>query len=635
MTLDTAQITTPVDKGKARARPPEPSEITPLLSPSPRPATPRDDLESSSHTRRVCSRLLTIFLVSFSICLLAFLLLLLIAWTYRSRASTVSPEEILQKALVAKGPDRVDVLNTTGDGGIWVRVYGRVGLDAGKAVGVDRRAEDGWLEGMWKSIGRWGIRRLDRVSVNLTTIEVSQESNSSNVLATIMPAPMEIPLSTNPPSGAGWLTSVAVPVLIRPTKDMSTILRFIRDSWKDGTISVRASIEQALVEGGGLGESGWRRGLKIVQSNLRVPVHIRIPTLPGLPTPGKDETLPELSQLVTLKSFRITSQSNQLLIDAIATVFNPVPPEFNFVPPPLPFTVSLAPIRNDTDTLPSIPVASVYTQPFTLTHPNITLSINGTVLPIAKNVSGALSAFLGNYVSAIDSDIVLSSPMFPNLTIDATFPAPHPKPQILRNVTIKDMKIKPTGSTMTASGTVLAQVVLPKGIEVGLDVVRVFPDVLVYDGEVPGPDDPPTTAWGTPEPNGHEADDPPAVPLPDPLPERAFAHIRPEDWLPSESEPVETDEDVGSVFSVSAKIVDVPLEVLPGREREFSNFVSKVVFSSHGALAGVQGTAAVAVRVHGLPFENGRDGEMELTGLPFQGSVLIGKRSMLNVDNAM
>ena len=54
----------------------------------------------------------------------------------------------------------------------------------------------------------------------------------------------------------------------------------------------------------------------------------------------------------------------------------------------------------------------------------------------------------------------------------------------------------------------------------------------------------------------------------------------------------------------------------------------KVIFGTQGALAGVQGVAAVAVRVNGLPFANGHDGEMELTGLPFEGSVRIGKKSM-------
>ncbi len=56
-------------------------------------------------------------------------------------------------------------------------------------------------------------------------------------------------------------------------------------------------------------------------------------------------------------------------------------------------------------------------------------------------------------------------------------------------------------------------------------------------------------------------------------------------------------------------------------------FLSQVIFGSQGAMAGVQGVAAVSVRVEGLPFGDERDGEMELDGLPFQGNVRIGKRS--------
>jgi len=72
--------------------------------------------------------------------------------------------------------------------------------------------------------------------------------------------------------------------------------------------------------------------------------------------------------------------------------------------------------------------------------------------------------------------------------------------------------------------------------------------------------------------------------------------------------------------------------VLPGRQTEFSNFVRKVIFDSGGAVAGILGSAAVAVDVHGLPVHggSGEDGEMELSGLPFQGSVVIGKKNMFS-----
>lgn len=226
--------------------------------------------------------------------------------------------------------------------------------------------------------------------------------------------------------------------------------------------------------------------------------------------------------------------------------------------PAFPFIVSL--LTNSS----TIPIASVETAPFGLTHPNITLGISGYVLPLPANSYPVLSTFLNRYLSGHSNSISISTPLVPDLTFDAIFPSPDPIPQILRNVTILDMKIKP-GNPFLASGTILARVVLPKGMNIDLKVKRILPDVLVFDGEVPE-----DVHIGTPE----------FPPLPDPLPERAFGHIRPDDWLDSRSvliEPEEEEEEeVGSTFAVSAKIVDVPLEVLPGRQKEFSNFVSKV-----------------------------------------------------------
>ena len=125
------------------------------------------------------------------------------------------------------------------------------------------------------------------------------------------------------------------------------------------------------------------------------------------------------------------------------------------------------------------------------------------------------------------------------------------------------MKVKP-GTPFLASGTVAARVVLPKGIDIDLNVSRLLPDVLIFDGEVPDSD--PGTV-------------PPPTPLPDPLPEHAFGHIRPDEWLPASCKTEIPGEGEGSVFAVTANIVDVPLEVLPGREKEFSDFVSKVRYA--------------------------------------------------------
>ena len=153
--------------------------------------------------------------------------------------------------------------------------------------------------------------------------------------------------------------------------------------------------------------------------------------------------------------------------------------------------------------------------------------------------------------------------------VEAAFPAPNPRPQLLRNVTIKDMKIKPSGTIFLASGTVQANIVLPKGITVGMRVFKVLPEVIIFDGEVPYP----ITNNGK---SDDTVDIPPEMPMPDPLPDRAFGHIRPQDWLPAVSEPIESPGGEGSAYVISAKVVDVPLEVLPGREKQFSNFVGKV-----------------------------------------------------------
>jgi hypothetical protein len=59
------------------------------------------------------------------------------------------------------------------------------------------------------------------------------------------------------------------------------------------------------------------------------------------------------------------------------------------------------------------------------------------------------------------------------------------------------------------------------------------------------------------------------------------------------------------------------------------SYLTQVVFGSQGAVAGILGSAAVTVGVHGLPV--GGDG-LELDGLPFRGSVLVGKKSLFVDD---
>jgi len=205
------------------------------------------------------------------------------------------------------------------------------------------------------------------------------------------------------------------------------------------------------------------------------------------------------------------------------------------------------------------------------------------------------------------------------------------------------MSIRPSGTTFVASGIVFAKVVLPKGMNIGLEVFRVFPDVLVFDGEAP--EDVPLELDLPRRHDTVKKHTPPQMPsLPYPFPPRAFGHIRPDDWLPSTSVRLEStndgfsvngdgEEETGPVYAVSAKVVDVPLQMLSGRQKEFSDFVGKVIFGSTGAVAGIEGYAAVAVSVDGLPLDVGdpKEGKerdekevtLELTGLPIHGNVRV------------
>ncbi|KIJ25592.1 hypothetical protein M422DRAFT_273456 [Sphaerobolus stellatus SS14] len=189
-----------------------------------------------------------------------------------------------------------------------------------------------------------------------------------------------------------------------------------------------------------------------------------------------------------------------------------------------------------------------------------------------------------------------------------------------------------------ASATVLARVVLPKGIDIEVSVKRLWVDCLVYDGPISN-DEPVEFNPGRRSSFDDDSEPPlpEPMPLPNPIPARAFGRITPRTWLnatsaslPVENDGPESSGDGRSVY-VRADVVDVPLEVLPGRQNELRRFVTKVLFSKEPVKAGIQGVAAVGITVPGLTGTSRQPrvegGELILTGLPFEGDVNVGGRS--------
>lgn len=225
--------------------------------------------------------------------------------------------------------------------------------------------------------------------------------------------------------------------------------------------------------------------------------------------------------------------------------------------------------------------------------------VNGSLLPLGPSTVPPLSRLVSDYLSAQPSTIILSSvplingssPLISLPPTSITFPGSSKKPKILRNITVKNMRLNPskTGDTLVASGTIYATFGLPLGMEdltPLIDVRKIWPDTLIFNGEVPRETPGNSTVGRIMTPGDN--------PLPDPLPERAFARILPEHWIPAQVIlPENTDDILGwddAVLEdshmytekkvvtrvVTAEMIDAPLDVLPGRDDEFQAFVRKV-----------------------------------------------------------
>jgi hypothetical protein len=257
-------------KGKGRASSQTIStERTPLLASHSQSQSWTEDQESTTR-HRLRSRLTIVFFTSLGICVVVLIVLAITAYSYVARIARTHPEEFLSRGLVTSGLDRVDVLNVTETGGIWVTVEGRVGVDAGSIIGSN---QDHWSS-ILNPIARWGIRVIGRISISLNTINVSSGYDTETALGSIITSTLSLPLTVAPPNDFSWLTRVSVPLLVLPTRNSSALMHFARDAWRFGAVAAHAYVEKAVVRGGGPDETGWRHKLKVerslIHANIRV-----------------------------------------------------------------------------------------------------------------------------------------------------------------------------------------------------------------------------------------------------------------------------------------------------------------------------------------------------------------------------
>ena len=274
-----AEPHTSIDKGKQRAATPEPSERTPLLP------------SGSSHTihqshphlsppeqpphQNLVRKLLIVFSATLVACVIVLVLILLFALSYSSRVSSLTAQEVLDRGLFIEGPNRIDVLNATKEDGMWIRVDYRAGLDMGRALRIRPDDEDLVWTGFWKSIGRWGVREVGKISIELSQITVASHSEPSLSLAVFTAPIIELPLSPDPPSNLEWLTPMSIPIHIHPTNHTKDLVLFANESWMSGTIQVSAIIPSIRVAGGGVHEGTWRGSFSTKRSDVSIAIRAK------------------------------------------------------------------------------------------------------------------------------------------------------------------------------------------------------------------------------------------------------------------------------------------------------------------------------------------------------------------------
>lgn len=325
-----------------------------------------------------------------------------------------------------------------------------------------------------------------------------------------------------------------------------------------------------------------------------------MPELPNLPRPGKPL---DLAKLVKLHHYSFTNK-NGLQISAGASVPNP---GLDGIPYALPFGIDV----NGTE------MARVVAHATGVSSKSIDISMAGNVT-VAQG-GAAMENFLRSFLRGKDFPIVvkgldrvpdeshLPAPpqwvleTLPSVSLNLIFPGPKPKPEVIKSVTIEGMQISEANGQVVASGTVVAIIKLPKGFQsVNVNVTAIKPDVFVYDGPLDDASD--------------DDDDEDGRPDPENPPERAFGLIAPDYYLDSNTTAV--DDEPGS-FTVRAAFVDMPLEVLDGRQGVFRSFVSKVLFSG-GATAGIGGVADIKADL-------GVGEDLSVAGLPVHGEFWVGR----------
>ena len=320
-------------------------------------------------------------------------------------------------------------------------------------------------------------------------------------------------------------------------------------------------------------------------------------------------------------------------------------------------------------------------------HEHSTTTTTTTTAPQAP-LSRALSRFVARYLSGRSNDVFIrydssgkgphhssppptipsdpakDAPLPPRFVADlvrdqvmkVSVPGTNETPELFKDLRMEDMKVKLGGrggdgnddADLLASGRVVGEVVLPEmaqGLAEGIDAKWIWPDVLVYEGDLPRSIVPAaaavdsdavamspttmeevsssqvvlgaglaTTAPPDDDNDDDDDDDDDSVTQypPSPIPATAFARMRPSSSMTAETIHLPANGTHAARTLVSAHFVDAPLYLLPGRGDVLRRFVGKIIFGGK-ATASMKGLTSVRIGLSGF-------GEVELVEIPIEAS---------------
>ena len=567
-----------------------------------------------------------------------------------------SMQELVGRGLVWSGPRAVRIGGTD-----------EMVLEVDLGVGMDVRAALRW-EGRWEErAARWGTKRVGAVEVRVGDLALTDPTTGETLIVVPSLEPVVVPLSYD---DSPTLQDVSLRIPLR-IPDPDALARFAKAVWTTQGLRVRLDVRDLVVKPAArirgllgtmadlVGDVRLDRVSRVVEALCASDLvrHARsradgvttVPDLPGTSDP---------SRLVRLDSYAIfpsTGGGNEsfVALAAHATLSNPLSPLSWGLPFSLPIAVFLpqpppaaAAAAGGSHADAAVLVARVFTSPLSFlpsSSNSTSLTLGGSLVhsrSLSPPLSPALSHFLSSYLAGDSSTVLIRydplAPPTPGLVLPPPilgtlaapfeaalqFPGSDSKLALFDDLRIEDMKISLGGDDdgdLLCSGRVVGSLVLPAtfaALAPSIDIRGIWPDVLVYDGNLPLPSSSPLFP-------SQQLPLSPPLPLvtesypPSPTPLTAFARLHPSSLIPSTTTHTPSNATHNATTTLSASFTNAPLFLLPGREDVFQRFVARILLGNK-VRAGVRGETSVEVSVGGW-------GQASLDRLPIEGSFEVGR----------